>query len=65
MDVYVKSGAAAVTAINEPTKFANDMQFNKQTRFTLSSKMFPTLRNFVIAVRVDGMDLYTNVFNVH
>ena len=60
MDIYLVAGTD-----REPTQFDNDMQFNKQTQFVLSSQMFPTLSTFTIAARVQGLEYYNNVYNLH
>ena len=60
MDAYLVSGT-----VREPTQFANDLEFKGQTQLTISSKAFPTLTSFTVAVRVNGIEYNGNVFHQH
>ncbi len=57
MDIYVSADTSM-----EPSDFQNDMEIKKQSRFILRSLSLPAFKTFVIAVRVNGANLYENTY---
>lgn len=57
MDIYISIDTSV-----EPSDFQNDMEAKKQSRFILRSASLPGFETFVMAIRVNGANLYENTF---
>ena len=57
MDIYVSTDPSV-----EPSDFQNDMEVKKQSRFILRSTSLPAFKTFVMAIRVNGANLYENAY---
>ena len=57
MDIYISADPAV-----EPSEFQNDMEIKKQSRFILRSASLPAFKTFVMAIRVNGANLYENAY---
>ena len=57
MDIYVSADPS-----EEPSDFQNDMEVKKQSRFILRSDSLPAFKTFVMAIRVNGANLYENSY---
>jgi len=59
MDIYISGGTE--TAVT-PIEFTNDAAFKKQSYVSFAFSQFPQLSSFTAAVRVNGLEFYTNRF---
>ena len=57
MDIYISADPSV-----EPSDFQNDMEVKKQSRFILRSASLPAFKTFVMAIRVNGANLYENSY---
>jgi hypothetical protein len=57
MDIYISTDPSV-----EPSDFQNDMEVKKQSRFILRSASLPAFKTFVMAIRVNGANLYENAY---
>ena len=57
MDLYISADPSV-----EPSDFQNDMEVKKQSRFILRSASLPAFKTFMMAIRVNGANLYENAY---